>query len=127
LIILDILVAEIDGLSVCRELHRRGVRAPVLMLTARNDIDDRVAGLDIGADDYLITPFALKELLARMRARSRRAVEIPKSPTLKFRDLTLDTRTPQVWRGGRRRIHSIRQKKQYMIDLFIKPDHPGAR
>ncbi len=102
LIILDILLPEMDGLSVCRELRRRGLRTPVLMLTARDDIDDRVAGLDAGADDYLIKPFALKELLARMRALTRRIGEIPKSPVLQFIDLTLDTRTRQVRRGGKR-------------------------
>jgi DNA-binding response OmpR family regulator len=101
LIILDILLPEMDGLSVCRELRCRGDRTPVLMLTARDDIDDRVAGLDAGADDYLVKPFALKELLARMRALTRRAGELPKSPILQFSDLTLDTRTRQVRRGGR--------------------------
>jgi DNA-binding response OmpR family regulator len=102
LIILDILLPEMDGLSVCRELRRRGDRTPVLLLTARNDIDDRVAGLDAGADDYLIKPFALKELLARMRALTRRTGELPKSAILQFTDLTLDARTRQVRRGGRR-------------------------
>jgi DNA-binding response OmpR family regulator len=102
LIILDILIPEMDGLSVCRELRQRGFRTPVLMLTARDDIDDRVDGLDAGADDYLIKPFALKELLARVRALTRRVGEIPKSAILQFSDLTLDTRTHQVRRGGRR-------------------------
>jgi DNA-binding response OmpR family regulator len=102
LIILDILLPEMDGLSVCRELRRRGDRTSVLMLTARDDIDDRVAGLDAGADDYLVKPFALKELLARLRALTRRSGETPKSPLLQFADLSLDTRTRQVQRGGRR-------------------------
>lgn len=102
LIILDILLPELDGLSVCRELRRRGDRTPVLMLTARDDIDDRVAGLDAGADDYLVKPFALKELLARLRALTRRVGEAPKSPILQFADLSLDTRTRQVRRGGKR-------------------------
>lgn len=102
LIILDILLPELDGFSVCRELRRRGDRTPVLMLTARDDIDDRVAGLDAGADDYLVKPFALKELLARLRALTRRAGESPKSPVLQFADLSLDTRTRQVRRGGKR-------------------------
>lgn len=102
LIILDILLPELDGLSVCRELRSRGDRTPVLMLTARDDIDDRVAGLDAGADDYLVKPFALKELLARLRALTRRAGEATKSPLMQFADLTLDTRTRQVRRGERR-------------------------
>jgi heavy metal response regulator len=102
LIILDILLPEMDGLSVCRELRRRGDRTPVLMLTARDDIDDRVAGLDAGADDYLVKPFALKELLARLRALTRRSGEATKSPVLQFADLSLDTRTRQVRRGGKR-------------------------
>jgi DNA-binding response OmpR family regulator len=102
LIILDILLPELDGLSVCRELRRRGDRTPILILTARDDIDDRVAGLDAGADDYLVKPFALKELLARLRALTRRASETPKSPLLQFADLSLDTRTRQVRRGERR-------------------------
>lgn len=102
LIILDILLPELDGLSVCRELRRRGDQTLVLMLTARDDIDDRVAGLDAGADDYLVKPFALKELLARLRALTRRSGEAPRSPVLQFADLTLDTRTRQVRRGGKR-------------------------
>jgi DNA-binding response OmpR family regulator len=102
LVILDILLPEMDGLSVCRELRQRGVRTPVLMLTARDDIDDRVAGLDAGADDYLVKPFALKELLARLRALTRRASDAPKSPILQFADLSLDTRTHQVRRADKR-------------------------
>ena len=78
-----------DGLSVCRELRRRGDRTPVLMLTARDDIDDRVAGLDACADDYLVKPFALKDLLACLRALTRRAGEAPKSPIMQFADLSL--------------------------------------
>jgi heavy metal response regulator len=101
LIILDILLPEMDGISVCRELRRRGNRTPVLMLTARDTIDDRVAGLDAGADDYLVKPFAIKELLARLRALTRRSSDHPKTPLMEFADLILDTRTRQVRRGGR--------------------------
>ncbi len=100
-IVLDILLPEMDGLAVCRELRRQKNRAPILMLTARDSIDDRVAGLDAGADDYLVKPFAIKELLARLRALSRRAGDLPKSPIMEFADLTLDTRTRQVKRNGR--------------------------
>jgi heavy metal response regulator len=102
IILLDILLPEIDGVTVCRELRKRGDRTPVLMLTARDAIDDRVAGLDAGADDYLVKPFAMKELLARLRALTRRASDQPKSPIIEFSDLTLDTRTHQVQRRGRR-------------------------
>lgn len=101
LIILDILLPELDGLSVCRELRRRGLRTPILMLTARDAVDDRVAGLDAGADDYLVKPFAMKELLARLRALTRRAANADKSPVLQVADLSLDTRTHRVKRGGK--------------------------
>jgi len=100
LIVLDILLPELDGIEVCRELRRRGSRTPILMLTARDTVDDRVAGLDAGADDYLIKPFALRELLARLRALGRRAAEGPRSAVLELADLSMDTRTRQVTRGG---------------------------
>lgn len=101
LIVLDVLLPELSGLAVCRELRRRGQLTPVLMLTARDSIDDRVAGLDAGADDYLVKPFALRELLARVRALTRRSSEGSKSPALELADLSLDPRTRQVRRGGR--------------------------
>ena len=101
LVILDILLPKLDGLSVCRELRQRGARMPILMLTARDAVDDRVAGLDAGADDYLVKPFALKELLARLRALTRRATEAAKSPVLQAADLSLDTLTHRVRRGGK--------------------------
>ncbi len=101
LIVLDILLPELDGLSVCRELRKRDVRTPILMLTARDTVDDRVAGLDAGADDYLVKPFALKELLARLRALTRRTTDAPKSPILQVADLTLDTLTHRVKRGDK--------------------------
>lgn len=101
LILLDIQLPEMDGLAVCRELRRKGNRTPVLMLTARDAIDDRVAGLDAGADDYLVKPFALKELLARLRALNRRSADVPKSPVLQLDDLTLDTLTRRVKRGNK--------------------------
>jgi DNA-binding response OmpR family regulator len=102
IIILDILLPELDGISACRELRRRGDRTPVLMLTARDTVDDRVVGLDAGADDYLVKPFAMKELLARLRALSRRTSEQPESSVLQVADLRLDTRTHQVRRAGKR-------------------------
>ncbi len=101
LVILDIMLPEMDGISVCKELRREGNRAPILMLTARDAIDDRVTGLDAGADDYLVKPFALKELLARVRAMTRRSAEAPKSPVLQIADLELDTLTHYVKRGDK--------------------------
>jgi two-component system, OmpR family, response regulator MprA len=98
-VVLDILMPGIDGLEVCRQIRRRGSSVPVLMLTARDAVGDRVEGLDAGADDYVVKPFALEELLARLRALLRRA-----SPAvdgvLRFADLELDTGTREVRRGG---------------------------
>ena len=98
-VVLDILMPGIDGLEVCRQIRRRGYGIPVLMLTARDAVGDRVEGLDAGADDYVVKPFALEELLARIRALLRRA-----SPStdgvLRFADLELDTGTREVRRGG---------------------------
>ena len=101
LILLDIMLPEMDGITVCKELRSLGNRSPILMLTARDAIDDRVAGLDAGADDYLVKPFAMKELLARARAMTRRASHSPKSPILQIADLTLDTLTHYVMRGDK--------------------------
>jgi heavy metal response regulator len=100
LIVLDVLLPELDGLAVCRELRRHGARTPILMLTARDAVEDRVAGLDAGADDYLVKPFAMRELLARLRALTRRATD-RKSTVLQVADLTLDPRTHRVKRGSR--------------------------
>jgi two-component system response regulator MprA len=98
-IVLDVLMPEVDGLEVARRLRRSGSRVPILMLTARDEIADRVAGLDAGADDYLVKPFALEELFARLRAILRRsadgAVEV-----LRFADLELDPATREVRRAG---------------------------
>lgn len=101
LIILDILLPEIDGLTVCRELRSGKNSTPILMLTARDTVDDRVIGLDAGADDYLVKPFAIKELLARVRALARRANEAPKSPLLTLANLTLDPAARRVMRAGK--------------------------
>jgi two-component system response regulator MprA len=94
---------NVDGLTACRKLRERGDRTPVLMLTARHEVSDRVAGLDAGADDYLVKPFALDELLARLRALLRRgnvAVE-DDGDALRVGDLTLDPARRQVYRGSR--------------------------
>lgn len=97
-IVLDIMLPGIDGLTVCRDLRRREVQAPILLLTARSAIDDRVEGLDAGADDYLVKPFAFSELLARLRAVTRRPREMHQ-PELEAGDLRLNPATHQVWRG----------------------------
>jgi two-component system, OmpR family, response regulator MprA len=98
-IILDVLMPGTDGLEVSRTLRRSGSRVPVLMLTARTEVGDRVAGLDAGADDYLTKPFALEELLARLRALLRRTAD-GSGETLRFADLELDPGTREVRRGG---------------------------
>jgi len=99
LIILDILLPKKDGLEVCRELRRRRIHTPILLLTARDSVDDRVHGLDCGADDYLVKPFAMRELLARLRALLRRQQPY-KSGRLEIADLVIDPVTHSVERCG---------------------------
>jgi two-component system response regulator MprA len=96
LILLDVMMPERDGLSVCRELRRTGVRTPILMLTARTEVSDRVSGLDAGADDYLPKPFALEELLARVRALLRRSSD---DEAMVVEDLRIDPPARRAWRG----------------------------
>jgi two-component system response regulator MprA len=100
-IVLDVLMPGTDGLAVCRILRERGNHTPVLMLTARHEVSDRVAGLDAGADDYLVKPFALDELLARLRALLRRASVTGGQEELRVGDLVLDPQRRQAWRGSR--------------------------
>jgi DNA-binding response OmpR family regulator len=97
-VVLDIMLPGMDGLSVVRHWRERGIRTPVLLLTARGEVSERVAGLDAGADDYLCKPFALDELLARVRALGRRSAEA-KAVVLRVADLTLNTITREVRRG----------------------------
>jgi two-component system response regulator MprA len=99
-VILDVLMPGVDGLEVCRRLRRTGIRVPVLMLTARDEVENRVAGLDAGADDYVTKPFALEELLARVRALLRRTTD-GAGEILQFGDLHLDPGTREVRRGER--------------------------
>src|SRR5581483_8793275 len=99
LIILDVRLPVRDGIAVCRELRARGDTTPILMLTARDTVDDRVRGLDAGADDYLVKPFFFKELLARLRALARRP-PVVQEPIFTAANLMLDTRTHQVEREG---------------------------
>src|SRR3954467_5869999 len=100
-IVLDVLMPGTDGLAVCRILRDRGNRTPVLMLTARHEVTDRVAGLDAGADDYLVKPFALDELLARLRALLRRTSMSGDDEVLRVGDLSLDPARRQAWRADR--------------------------
>ena len=100
-VVMDVMMPFSDGLSVCRELRRRANRTPILLLTARHEIGDRVAGLDAGADDYLVKPFSIDELLARVRALLRRNAPNTTSTILQLADLSLDPTRREVRRGSR--------------------------
>lgn len=121
LIILDIMLPEKDGLQVCQELRAKKVDTPILMLTAKDSVEDRVKGLDTGADDYLVKPFAFNELLARVRALLRRE-GMPRSPELHVGDLTLNILTRQVWRGGR--PIELTTKEYAILEYFMR--HPNV-
>jgi two-component system response regulator MprA len=116
-VILDVLMPGIDGLEVCRRLRRHGNRVPVLMLTARDEVENRVGGLDAGADDYVTKPFALEELLARIRALLRRASESSEE-VLRFADLELDPGTREVRRGGER--IELTRTEFALLELFMR-------
>ncbi len=119
-VILDVAMPRIDGLEVCRRLREGGDRTPVLMLTARGGVDDRVAGLDAGADDYLVKPFALRELLARVRALLRRADdgEEGEQQELVFEDLRLDPRSHEAWRGER--LLTLTRTEFLLLEMFMR-------
>jgi two-component system response regulator MprA len=117
-IVLDVSMPTLDGLEACRRMRAAGDRTPVLMLTARDAVDDRVAGLDAGADDYLVKPFALRELQARLRALLRR-VDGP-TDELRFGDLRLEPATRDVWRGDRRL--ELSRTEYALLELFLR--HP---
>jgi two-component system response regulator MprA len=117
-IVLDVMMPRVDGLEVCRRLRAAGDRTPVLMLTARDAIDDRVDGLDAGADDYLVKPFALRELNARLRALLRRVD--PGGPALAFGDLVLDRSAREVRRGAR--PIELSKTEFSLLELFL--EHP---
>jgi two-component system, OmpR family, response regulator MprA len=120
-VILDISMPHVDGLEVCRRLRDGGDRTPVLMLTARDEVDDRVAGLDAGADDYLVKPFALRELLARVRALLRRSSdEDEQESTLSFEDLRLDRLAHEAWRGDREL--QLTRTEFLLLEMFLR--HP---
>ncbi len=117
--VLDIALPGIDGLEVCRRMRVAGDRSPVLMLTARDAVADRVDGLDAGADDYLVKPFALAELKARLRALLRRG-EPGDAPLMRFADLALDRATRDVRRGGREL--DLTRTEFSLLELFLT--HP---
>ena len=116
-IVLDVMMPRLDGVEVCRELRDRGDRTPILVLTAKHRLTDRVAGLDAGADDYLVKPFALEELLARLRALMRRAVPEADTRPRELADLVLDPAAHTVCRGGRE-IHLTRTEFA-LLDLLL--------
>jgi len=118
LILLDVLLPELNGLAVCRELRRQGSRVPILMLTARDSVDDRVAGLDAGADDYLVKPFSLRELEARMRALTRRVDGGDGRPVLGVDDLVMDTSAHRVTRAGR--DIPLTAKEYAILECFLR-------
>jgi two-component system, OmpR family, response regulator MprA len=120
-VILDVMMPGVDGLEVCRRMRAAGDKTPVLMLTARDAIDDRVLGLDVGADDYLVKPFALRELQARLRALLRRSGDDGDSTeTLRFADLVLDPVAHEVYRGER--LVDLSKTEFLLLELFMK--HP---
>jgi two-component system OmpR family response regulator len=119
-VVLDVGLPGIDGFETCRRIRRSGIWAPVLMLTARSSLDDRVAGLDGGADDYMVKPFAFAELLARIRALARRG-SVDRSTILEVGDLRLDPGTHEVWRGDTE--IELSTKEFRLLETFMR--HAG--
>jgi heavy metal response regulator len=119
-VILDVMLPVRDGIEVCRELRRRGVQTPVLMLTARDAVEDRVRGLDSGADDYLVKPFAFAELLARLRALARRE-RSALGTRLEVGDLILDTTTREVSRRGQ--FMTLTSREYALLEYLMR--HPN--
>jgi two-component system, OmpR family, response regulator len=119
-IVLDVMLPGADGFEICRRMRGNGVWSPVLMLTARDAVDDRVSGLDAGADDYLAKPFAFEELLARLRALTRRA-QVERPPVLQIGDLRLDPAAHRSWRGDQEL--DLSAKEFALLELFMR--RPG--
>jgi len=119
LIVLDILLPKKDGIQVCRELRDRGSKVPILMLTARDAVEDRVRGLDSGADDYLVKPFAFQELVARIRALLRRQSEV-KTTRMQVGDLVLDTVTRRATRSGQ--VIELTAREYALLEFLMR--HP---
>jgi two-component system, OmpR family, response regulator len=119
-IVLDVMLPGVDGFEICRRLRHDEIWTPVLMLTARDGVDDRVVGLDAGADDYLTKPFAFEELLARLRALTRRA-PVERPPVLEVGDLRLDPAAHRAWRGADEL--ELSAKEFALLELFMR--RPG--
>jgi two-component system OmpR family response regulator len=120
--IVDVMLPKRDGLSLIQELRARGVTTPVLILSARHTVDDRVTGLEAGGDDYLVKPFAFTELLARVQALIRRASGVPQSTQLSVGDLTLDLHTRRATRGGRE-LDPLRPREFALLEYLMR--NPG--
>lgn len=120
LIILDLMLPKKDGIEVCKEIRERKIGAPIVMLTARDTIEDRIRGLDQGADDYIVKPFAFGELLARIRALLRREKTVKRS-VLQISDLVLDPATHEVTRAGQ--VIPLTSKEYRLLDYFMR--RPG--
>jgi two-component system, OmpR family, response regulator len=119
-VLLDVMLPDIDGFETCRRLRRQGLWVPIIMLTARDAVEDRVRGLDTGADDYLTKPFSLAELLARLRALARRG-PVERPAVLEVGDLRLDPATHEIWRGEHRIELSAREFG--LLEAFMR--RPG--
>ena len=119
LMILDWMLPGLSGIEVCRRLRATGNKVPVILLTARDEVSDRVTGLDAGADDYLVKPFSIEELLARVRAHLRRTQEVDLD-VLQFEDLSLNRRTREVFRG--KRAIELTAKEFDLLDYLLS--HP---
>jgi two-component system OmpR family response regulator len=125
-IVLDVMIPGFDGFEVCRRLRAAERWAPVLLLTARTEVADRVRGLDAGADDYLMKPFSFAELRARLRALNRRSADASTAPVLQVGDLRLDPATRQAWRGD---VELALSPKEFaMLEVFLRrPDEVFTR
>lgn len=117
-VVLDVAMPEVDGLQVCRQLRSAGDMTPVLMLTARDGLEDRVQGLDVGADDYLVKPFALAEFLARLRALMRRNESTRGAETLRFADIRMEPQSYEAYRGARRL--ELTATEYRLLQLFLE-------
>ncbi|GCE27943.1 DNA-binding response regulator [Dictyobacter alpinus] len=120
LLVLDILLPGLNGFEVCKRLREKGRAMPILLLTALGEVDHRVKGLDLGADDYLVKPFAFSELEARVRALLRRKGPT-RAPVLQFLDIKLDTRTHDVYRGER--LIALGSKEYSLLEFFMRHPH----
>ena len=121
-ILMDVMLPGGNGFDICREVRQRGVQTPILMLTARGQVVDRVVGLKLGADDYLVKPFELVELLARIEALLRRSPPAPATDTFRFGDISIDFRKAEIVKGGKPVELSAREFK--LLRYFV--EHRGA-